>query len=153
MNATTQQHNAFELLNLFTYQRPGFDLADYGQDGYRYYRQDYRQAYNALNEYRQWVNIALRRMDGEELAKRIATYLDNNSGDRLVWSNDKTRLTYITGQYFPTEYRWAAVRIIRTIVWNDLRDEKRDDGTHTYNTGDEIRKALKHYGATRSMLN
>jgi hypothetical protein len=143
---TEQSARALDLLIDFANQRPGFDLADYGggRDGYKYYRQDYRQALSALHEFRQWLNIALRRHERAELSALIADYL-HRSNDRLTFSDcDPLKLQYITGQYYPTEYRWAAVRVLRSIVWHDIARE--------YSTGEEVRKALKRYGATRSMI-
>jgi hypothetical protein len=53
---------------------------------------------------------------------------------RLSLSEDGTRLEYVTGQYYPMEYRAAACAVLASILWDYWRDCKEDA------TGFDIRK-------------
>jgi hypothetical protein len=135
------QINAIELLCKFVAQRPGFDLHNY--DSMKSYRQDYSETLKDRNSFYELLNLARTRYDGE-LNEVLVKYLQQ-SNDRLTLIEGKEgyRLQYITGQYFATEYRNAACRVLVSIIWNDYRDEKHKDGSNVYNDGHAIRKAIK----------
>jgi len=52
---------------------------------------------------------------------------------RLSYNPDKGAFDYCTGQYFPTEYRAAACRVLATALWDYLRDQG-------YTTREQIQK-------------
>ena len=138
---TLTQINAIEMLCKFVAQRPGLEFANYGS--MKYYRQDYNEILKDRNSFYELLNLARSRYDGK-LNEVLLNYLQQ-SNDRLTLIECKEgyRLQYITGQYFPTEYRNAACRVLVSIIWNDYRDEKHNDGSNVYNDGHAIRKAIK----------
>ncbi len=138
---TQTQINAIEMLCKFVAQRPGLEFVNYGS--MKYYRQDYNEILKDRNSFYELLNLARARYDGE-LNEVLVKYLQQ-SNDRLTLVEGKEgyRLQYITGQYFATEYRNAACRVLVSIIWNDYRDEKHSDGRNVYNDGHAIRKAIK----------
>lgn len=134
---TTTQVNAIAMLRDFVAKRPGFELCNYGS--MKYYRRDYNECLKDRNSFYELLNLAMDRYEAR-LNEVLTNYLSNSS-DRLALENGKLR--YHTGQYFPTEYRNAACRVLASLIWNSYRDEKREDGTKVYETGHEIRKAIK----------
>lgn len=138
--------NYLDLLWDFAHKRPCFNLADYGggRDGFRYYRQDYRRALADLHAFREISYCLSNRAGHREAAELVAAELRRTSGRLTISERDPAKLQYITGQYFPTEFRGAACRIISTCLWNHYRDEMRADGSKVYKDGPAIRKAIKN---------
>lgn len=137
MKTTTENINLVQLLCKFVNQRPGFDFANYGS--MKYYRQDYNESLKDKNSFYELLNLAQSRYGNnfnDALTKQLT-----ESNDRLTLVDGK--LQYITGQYFPTEYRNAACRVLVSLIWNDYRNEKHEDGTFVYSDGHAIRKAIK----------
>ena len=154
---TETQVNAIRWVDLlwdFVHQRPGFDLANYGggRDGYKYYRQDYMSAYKDFQAFKELHFLALRRFGSySEYCAKVGEYLLNASGrlsGRIV--KDCGAIQYCTGQYFPTEYRGAACRVLVSLIWDDFRDEKKQNGEPVYKDGHAIRKAIKNALRTRN---
>lgn len=68
--------------------------------------------------------------------------------------NDADNLEYCTGQYFPTEYRPAANRVLRDLIWASYRDEiEANTPNNVYKNGHEIRKAIKRRVSRRIARN
>lgn len=132
---TTQQVNAIELLVKFVNQRPGLDFCNYGDISA--YRQESREITKDKHDFNELLTLALRRVDN--LNAKLVDLLSNTSG-RLILKGDT--LEYCTGQYFPTEYRPAACRALRDLIWADYRDEKDSEGNPVYSDGHQIRKAI-----------
>lgn len=126
-----------ELLANFVNQRPGLNFADYGD--VKLYRAEMREITNDRRDFYELFNLCFIRMGGT-FAEKLTKELTNSNG-RLTLEGGE--LQYCTGQYFPTEYRPAACRILVTILWNDYRDEKKADGTPVYSDGHAIRKAIR----------
>ncbi len=124
-----------EQLRQFANKRPGLNFADYGDR--RYYIQDYREILKDLHSFNELMGFALDRIDNlnEQLTAELET-----TGDRLSLVNGK--LQYVTGQYFPTEYRNAACRVLVRLIWRSFMNEKHPDGTLVYKDGHQIRKAI-----------
>lgn len=136
MNTQTQTPetiNAAQLLNKFAHQRPNLDPRDYGggREGWLCYRRESAEITRDLSDFRELYALAWDIL-GNDLPQLIADYLTRNS-DRLTLKNDS--LHYITGQYFPTEYRPAASRCLVSLIWRKFAEE--------YETGDQIRKAIR----------
>lgn len=55
---------------------------------------------------------------------------------RLSYNADKGYFDYCTGQYFPTEYRAAACRVLATALWDYLREQG-------YDTREKIQKWVR----------
>ena len=125
-----------ENLVKFVNQRPGLDFANYGDISS--YRQESREITADKHDFFELLALAQRRIDN--FSQVLEKELINTSG-RLTLENGK--LQYITGQYFCTEYRPAANRVLVSLIWNNYRDEKNADGSSVYSNGHEIRKAIK----------
>jgi hypothetical protein len=86
----------------FVNKKPGFDLADY--DSMSSYKSDYNSYKKDADKNRkipEWrLEEVFSSLTPEELAHRVF--------DNRLYINDKGQLDYITGQYFSTEYQWAA---------------------------------------------
>lgn len=127
------------LLQKFANQRPQLDFCNYGDA--KSYRQESREITKDLHDFREILNFAVNRVT--DIESKLKEYLVKNSG-RLTL-NEKGNLEYITGQYFPTEYRPACSRILRDLIWASYRDEKQYNAPETpvYEDGNAIRKAIK----------
>jgi hypothetical protein len=137
---TTNEINALELLCKFVSQRPGLDFNDYGD--VRIYRNEMREITRDMHDFYDLLNLA--RWKVENLSDKIAEYLKNTDG-RLSLEGEK--LQYITGQYYPTEYRPAASRVLVNIIWREfMKDEK-------LKTGHDIRKEVRKYISRRTAKN
>lgn len=143
----TIQTSYIQLLTKFANQRPGLDFHNYGDA--RSYRQESREITKDLHDFTELLRYARLRVNG--LDEKIEAYLKRSSGRLRL--DDKGRLEYITGQYFPTEYRPASARVLADIIWADYRDEKKADGTPVYQTGHDIRKAISQWVGRRVMKN
>jgi hypothetical protein len=127
------------LLQKFANQRPQLDYCNYGDP--KSYRQEMREITKDLHDFRELLNFAVNRVT--DIEGTLKAYLLKNSG-RLTL-NEKGELNYITGQYFPTEYRPACNRILASLIWSSYRDEKRWNELETpvYEDGNAIRHAIK----------
>ena len=128
--------NVVEKLVKFVNQRPGLDFANYGDVSA--YRAESREITNDKHDFFELLSLAQRRI--ENFDAKLEKELRNTSG-RLTLEGEN--LQYITGQYFCTEYRPAANRVLVSLIWNDYRDEKNADGSMVYRDGHAIRKAIR----------
>lgn len=143
MNTTAQQ-TAKDKLIKFARQRSGIDRRDYYSDlrdkeGIKAFCSEYREITNDLKRFNELMIACHYCID--DLDKKIETYLKNSSGRLTI--NENGHIEYCTGQYFPTEYRKAAGRVLADLLWADFRDSKDHEGNPTYNTGHEIRTAIR----------
>lgn len=129
-------NNTIHLLCQFVNQRPGLEFCNYGS--VKSYRSESRAITNDLHDFNDLLSLATSRI--LDLNERLTAYLTNNSG-RLTLVDGA--LKYTTGQYFTTEYRPAACRVLVALIWASYRDEKNSDGTEVYASGHEIRKAIR----------
>ena len=132
-----------DLLVQFVNQRPGLDFANYGD--VKAYNSESREITKDLHDFRKLLSLAYRRVDN--LEEKLTKSLSDSSG-RLTLENGS--LNYCTGQYFPTEYRPAANRVLASLIWADYRDEQ-ENGKPVYETGDHIRKAIRRNVSRRVM--
>jgi len=130
--------NTIEKLVKFASQKPGLTFADYGEISS--YRREMREITGDLHDFREFLNLAFIRLDSD-FDRKLTEYLQK-SGDRLTL-NEAGELRYITGQYFPTEYRPACNRVLKSLIWDSLRETKDSDGNYIYNDGDSIRAYFK----------
>jgi hypothetical protein len=131
-----------DLLTKFVDARPGLCFADYGDR--KIYFREMREITNDRGDFYELLRLAYRLTgDSEKLSETIKNHLEKSS-DRLTLSGEK--LQYITGQYYPTEYRPAACRVLSRIVWVELMNERKADGSPVYETGTQIRSAIKRAG-------
>lgn len=134
------------LLCKFVNSRPCLDFNDYGD--VKIYRAESREITKDRSDFYELLNLA--RWQVDNLNEKIEQYLTISS-DRLTFENNK--LKYITGQYYPTEYRPAACRVIKSIIWREFMNAKTLDGANKYETGHDIRKAIKKHLSRRVARN
>ena len=139
--------NYIEMLTAFVNQRSGIEFANYGDASA--FRKEQREIANDKKDYMELLRVALMRMTHSELSAKIGAYVDQ-SHDRLTLVGDN--LQYTTGQYFPTEYRPAACRVLRAVIWNDFMYETGANGP-IYPDGNAIRKAIRRNVSRRVARN
>lgn len=128
-NALTRDE-MLDMLERFAKQRPGIEHMNYASPAG--YRSESRQVTADLSDFRALLSAV--RWRGEINANAIRAALQ--SGGRLTL-DDAGRLDYFTGQYFPTEYRRAACRVLAGLLWATYRESM------TTPTGDAIRKRAR----------
>lgn len=134
-----------DLLCAFVNQRDGISFAEYGEDrdpNTRIcYSRDKRSAAQAKKHFFELLYLAQRRL-GNQLEDKVIYELTKVSTSRLTLT-ETGKLQYITGQYFPTEYRPAAARILANIIWKDYANETEANTPNPlYKDGHAIRKAI-----------
>ena len=140
--------NTIEKMTKFVNQRPGLDFSNYGEVSA--YRSEMAEITRDRTDYYELLSTAFSRID--TLNEKLTDYLQKTSGRLKL--NDAGELEYCTGQYFPTEYRPAANRILANLIWASYRDEiEHNTPNNVYKSGDEIRKALKRRVSRRIMKN
>lgn len=143
------KENVLQWLCQFVDQRPGIEFVNYAdgtREGVRMYRREAAEVTRDRTDFYNLLSVCQRRLDRDKLNEAIYNELKNTSGRLRINENDL--LEYCTGQYFPTEYRPAACRVLVSILWNDYRNEKWTNngalhGKPFYETGHEIRRAIK----------
>ena len=143
---TTTHTNALELLVKFVNQRPRLDFNNYGDR--KIYQREMYEITKDMHDFYELLRLANNVVP--DLSDKVREYLEK-SNDRLTLNGDK--LQYITGQYFPTEYRPASCRVLKSIIWREYMNAKNGDGTTRYETGHDIRKAIKKYVSRRVAKN
>lgn len=131
----------------FANQKPGLSFADYGDR--KIYFAEMREITKDLHDFRELLNLAFIRL-GSNLEEKLTEYLSKSSG-RLTLKDGK--LQYCTGQYFPTEYRPAVNQVLKSLIWDNLREEKDSAGNYLYNTGDTLRAYFKRNLSRRCFKN
>jgi len=126
-----------EKLVKFVNQRPQLEFCNYGD--IKSYRQESREITKDRADFYELLQLAYRNIDN--LNDVLTDYLKNSSGRLTI--NENGNFVYITGQYFPTEYRPAAARVIANLLWDSYRNYKDGKGEPIYKDGNEIRKAIK----------
>lgn len=127
-----------EKLMQFVNQRPGLDFANYGDS--KIYNAESREITKDRNDFFELLALANVRIP--DLEQKL-TFNLKNSSDRLTM-NAKGELEYCTGQYFPTEYRPAASRMLAQLIWNDFRNEtEKNSPNPLYKDGNALRKAVR----------
>lgn len=121
-------------LRAWIVQRPGFEPRNYTPESYR---ADCRRVARQRRDAVELLNFVEPR-DAITSPMLARAFRDAFSG-RLSW--DGVRLSYCTGQYWPTEYRAAACAVLASAVRAWLRDEHcPKDEPHK---GDWIRAAAR----------
>jgi len=137
-NKCTNIMTTIEKLTKFVNQRPGLDYSNYGE--LSSYRSEMAEITRDRTDYFELLSLAFSRIDN--LNEVVTDYLLKSSG-RLTM-NEAGNLEYCTGQYFPTEYRPAANRILANLIFASYRDEiEHNTPNNVYKDGNEIRKAIK----------
>lgn len=142
VNETTKEKVCGELRK-FICSRSGIDWRDY------YSTWSDIEGRKAFNQERRRIA-----KDGQE-ARSLLMFIQNTSievGDilrectfqeRLSWNQEKCCFEYVTGQYYPTEYRYAAASMLGRIIRRYFRECGYDS--------DRIRKeAIGYFGRSGS---
>lgn len=115
-------------------QRPGLEFGNYG--GMSSYRAEMRSITRDMHHARTMLDYIA--WHDSITADMI---LDACRSGRLSIKvdGDKVALDYVTGQYWPTEYRRAVCALASSVIWSWLRD----CASLGLATGDDIRKAAR----------
>ena len=122
-----------DALNRWIAQRPGLDFGNYGNVSS--YRAELRSIGKDLQHARAMVNYVA--WHDSITAEMIMSAADNGGRLTLTADGDKVRIDYVTGQYWPTEYRRAVCALMSSVIWVWLRENCK------CKTGDDIRKAAR----------
>lgn len=148
--------NTIELLNKFINQRAGLCFANYGD--VKAYRAESREITKDRADYYELLRLAQSRysvwVEGKQVSNlnEVLTDYLSKTGGRLALKGE--RLEYCTGQYFPTEYRPAANRVLANLIFASYRDEiETNTPNPVYKDGEAIRKAIKRNISRRVMNN
>lgn len=137
-----------EKLTRFVNQRPNLDFSNYGDVSA--YRSESAEITRDRTDYFELLSFAFQRINN--LNEQVEKHIKNSSG-RLTLNNDGN-LEYCTGQYFPTEYRPAANRILANLIFASYRDEiEHNTPDNVYKDGNEIGKAIKRNVSRRIARN
>ena len=121
----TRRADILSALDAFIRQRAGLEYGNYGDP--TSYRAEQRRITKQRHEAETLLAYVERSgMDADTLLSGFRAF----SG-RLTWTPadpDKAsvgggRLSYCTGQYFPTEYRAAVCAVLASALWNYWRDD------------------------------
>jgi hypothetical protein len=119
--ATTDRAAVLAGLARFIAQRSGIDWRNYYSDGrdaagVAACREDYNKVLRDGRQARRLL-AAVEARQGIDVAELIAA----SRGDRLTLSDDGARWDFTACQYFPTEYRMAACRVLAAALWQYWR--------------------------------
>jgi hypothetical protein len=112
-----------QALDKFVTQRPGLEFGNYGD--VKAYRSEMRSITRDRHDYNALAR-AVERSDSitadmlikasESAYSGRMTIHDDSDHNTLVY-----RIGYVTGQYFPTEYRRAACAVLAAALWEHVR--------------------------------
>jgi len=106
-----------DALNRWIAQRPGLEFGNYGDVSA--YRSEMRSIGRDLQHARAMVNYVA--WHDSITAEMIMSAADNGGRLTLTVNGDKVRIDYVTGQYWPTEYRRAVCALMSSVIWAWLR--------------------------------
>jgi hypothetical protein len=99
-----------EQLHRFIRQRPGLEFGNYGDAA------SYRAEMRSITRDKRDAETMLFNVWRSQLTPADLTEAGERAfGGRLTW--DGKGWQYVTGQYFPTEYRRAACAVLSTALW------------------------------------
>lgn len=113
---STRRAALLATLSAFVSQRPGFDTHNYNSAAS--YRADCRQAQQGGADFRALFAYV-------EASQISADAILDAATGRLTFeeiSPGRFAADYCVGQYFPTEYRYAAASLLARVIWNAWRD-------------------------------
>jgi hypothetical protein len=113
----TTTHDYATALSTFVAQRSGIDYRDYGERDA--YMSDYRPMLQAGKDARAMLAYVSR-----SHTITPAMWADAMRGTRLDYDTATGRFEYTTGQYFVTEYRAAACRLLASLFFERARDSE-----------------------------
>lgn len=115
----TRKARIMDALRRFARQRPGLEFGNYGD--VRLYRAEMRSITRDLRHFRELLRaVELRSISADDLIRAADRRLTIHEGD-------KVHIEYCTGQYWPTEYRPAACRVLASALWDYWRESMAPD--------------------------
>lgn len=121
-----------DALHQWIAQRPGLEFGNYGDVSA--YRSEMRSITRDLQHARAMVNYVAWH---DSITAEMILHAAGSGRLTLTVNVDKVRINYVTGQYWPTEYRRAVCALMSSVIWARLRENCE------YETGDDIRKAAR----------
>lgn len=128
----TLKPRIIEALRAWVAQRPGLEFGNYGN--LTSYRSEMRSIGKDLQHARTLIDYAA--WHDSITSDMILDAARSGRLSIVVRDDGKIRVDYVTGQYWPTEYRPAVCRLMSSVIWAWIRDNLGDDAT-----GDRIRRA------------
>lgn len=115
----TTKQQILEALQSWVAQRPGLDFGNYGDMAS--YRSELRSIAKDKHDAEKLLTaVALRdSITADDLKAAFRAYSGRLS---ITEENDQVKLSYVTGQYWPTEYRKAACAVLASALWEHRRD-------------------------------
>jgi len=113
-------------------QRPGLEFGNYGDVSS--YRAEMRSIGKDLQHARAMINYVAWH---DSITADMILHAAGSGRLTLTADGDKVTINYVTGQYWPTEYRRAVCALMSSVIWAWLRENCE------YKTGDDIRKAAR----------
>jgi hypothetical protein len=137
----SEREQILEALAAFIRQRPGLEFGNYGDVS------AYRSEMRSITKDRHDAERLLAQVSWREgiTAENLKEAFRAYSG-RLSW--DGERLSYCTGQYFPTEYRKAVCAVLASALWDYTRDHAMPEGHLVHNS--ETGETFQRYGDLRA---
>lgn len=126
----TDKSTIIAALHKWIAQRPGLEFGNYGDVSS--YRSEMRSIAWDLQHARTMVNYVA--WHDSITAEMILSAADNGGRLTLTADGDKVTIDYVTGQYWPTEYRRAVCALMSSVIWHWLRENCNCE------TGDDIRR-------------
>lgn len=135
-------------LEAFVLSRPGLEPGNYGDA--QSYRAEVRSIGKDLDNARTLLRqVGLRSITADDLRAAARSAYSGRLSLTEEPSGD-VRISYCTGQYYPTEYRRAVCAVLASALWAHVRDqcmpapERRADG-HDYYKGKRAGDWLRDY--------
>lgn len=113
-------------------QRPDLEFGNYGDVSS--YRAEMRSIGKDLQHARAMINYVAWH---DSITADMILHAAGSGRLTLTADGDKVTINYVTGQYWPTEYRRAVCALMSSVIWAWLRENCE------YKTGDDIRKAAR----------
>lgn len=101
-----------DALNAWVSQRPGLDYRNYGDPVA--YRAEMRSIGRDLQHARAMVNYVAWH---DSITAEMILHAAGSGRLTLTADGDKVTINYVTGQYWPTEYRRAVCSLMATVIW------------------------------------
>ena len=128
----TNKSTIIAALRKWIAQRPGLEFGNYGDVSS--YRAEMRSIGKDLQHARAMINYVAWH---DSITADMILHAAGSGRLTLTADGDKVRIDYVTGQYWPTEYRRAVCHLMSSVIWAWLRENC------DYKTGDDIRKAAR----------
>ncbi len=143
-----------EALHAWINQRPGLEPANYisgwnDTAGRSAYRSESRSITKDLHQARTLLRYV--EMHGSITAEKIIEATRHSFSGRLTIepNGDDFKLSYCTGQYWPTEYRRAVCSVLSSAIWEWFRENMPPaDGVLTIQVGGKPLEVESHRGMT-----